>query len=161
GLRNITGKINSDGTVTIYAVSSTVSASGDQGADPNKLLAITDTLANTTAAQASGEVFSAVKSARYGEVLRGISFAPNPSQATSSSYGAMINWGDGMPSTTGNVTLSGSTYSVAGNHTYSQNGTYFITTTIAHNGVTTQTTGVAVVGSDYQHVMLISVDGLR
>ena len=37
GCRNITGRVNGDGTVTIYAVTSTVSANGDQGADPNKL----------------------------------------------------------------------------------------------------------------------------
>jgi hypothetical protein len=30
GCRNITGKVNFDGTVTIYAVTSTVSASGDR-----------------------------------------------------------------------------------------------------------------------------------
>jgi len=45
GLRNITGKVNGDGTVTIWAVTSTVSANGDQGADPNMLVSITDTLA--------------------------------------------------------------------------------------------------------------------
>ena len=44
--------MNSNGTVTIWAVTSTVSANGDQGADPNMLVSITDTLANTTAAGA-------------------------------------------------------------------------------------------------------------
>ena len=42
GLRNITGRVNRDGTVTIWAVTSTVSGSGDQGADPNQLVSITD-----------------------------------------------------------------------------------------------------------------------
>ena len=42
GLRNITGRVNADGTVTIWAVTSTVSTNGDQGADPNKLVTITD-----------------------------------------------------------------------------------------------------------------------
>ena len=42
GLRNITGQVNRDGTVTIWAITSTVSGGGDQGADPNKLVAITD-----------------------------------------------------------------------------------------------------------------------
>ena len=76
GLRNLTGKVNEDGTVTLYAVTSTISASGDQGADPNKLVAIADKLANTTAAQAAGEKFSVIDQANAGEVLRGISFAP-------------------------------------------------------------------------------------
>jgi hypothetical protein len=43
GLRQIAGKVNQDGTVTIYAVTSTVSGSGDQGADPNQLVVITNT----------------------------------------------------------------------------------------------------------------------
>ncbi len=76
GLRNLTGKVNSDGTVTLFAITSTISASGDQGADPNKLVAITDTLSNTTAAQAANEQFSVIDSATYGQVLRGVSFAP-------------------------------------------------------------------------------------
>jgi hypothetical protein len=74
GLRNITGRVNPNGTVTIWAVTSTVSGSGDQGADPNKLMAITDPLAAT--APASGESFVTVRSAGYGQVLRGISFTP-------------------------------------------------------------------------------------
>ena len=48
GCRNITGKLNRDGTVTIYAVTSTISANGDQGADPNKLMKVTDILSATT-----------------------------------------------------------------------------------------------------------------
>lgn len=42
GLRNITGRVNPNGTVTIRAITSTVSGGGDQGADPNKLVVITD-----------------------------------------------------------------------------------------------------------------------
>ena len=48
GLRNITGQVNSDGTVTIWGVTSTVSGSGDQGADPNQLVSITDQVGATT-----------------------------------------------------------------------------------------------------------------
>jgi len=77
GLRNMTGVVNSNGTVTIYAVTSTVSANGDQGADPNKLVSITDTLANTTAAGAASETFTTLRTAVAGEVLRGIAFAPS------------------------------------------------------------------------------------
>jgi hypothetical protein len=76
GLRNITGQVNSDGTVSIYAVTSTVSANGDQGADPNRLVTIKDVLANTTAAGAASETFTVLKGAGYGEVLRGVSFTP-------------------------------------------------------------------------------------
>jgi hypothetical protein len=76
GLRNLTGRVNSDGTVTIWASTSTVSFSGDQGADPNSLVSITDTLSDTTAAQASGESFSTVMAPTYGQVVRGVSFTP-------------------------------------------------------------------------------------
>jgi uncharacterized protein (TIGR03437 family) len=68
--------VNADGTVTIWAVTSTVSANGDQGADPNMLVSITDTLANTTAASAASEKFTVLMTASAGEVFRGIAFAP-------------------------------------------------------------------------------------
>jgi hypothetical protein len=74
GLRNITGRVNPDGTVTIYAITSTVSGGGDQGADPNKLVAITDSLA--AASLPAAESFRTVRSAGFGEVLRGVSFTP-------------------------------------------------------------------------------------
>jgi uncharacterized protein (TIGR03437 family) len=76
GLRNISGKVNTDGTVTIYGITSTVSSNGDAGADPNLLVAITDTLSNLTAAGASKETFTVIKSAAAGEVLRGVSLTP-------------------------------------------------------------------------------------
>jgi hypothetical protein len=75
GLRNITGRVNNDGTVTIYAITSTVSGSGDQGADPNKLVMITDNLAATTLP--ASEAFQKVRSAGFAEVLRGVSWTPN------------------------------------------------------------------------------------
>jgi hypothetical protein len=74
GLRNITGRVNRDGTATIWALTSTVSGNGDQGADPNKLVAITDRLDATTAP--SMESFATIRSARYGEVLRGVTPTP-------------------------------------------------------------------------------------
>jgi hypothetical protein len=74
GLRNLTGQLNRNGTVTIWAITSTVSGSGDQGADPNKLIQITDPLAAT--APASWESFRTVRTAGFGEVLRGVSFTP-------------------------------------------------------------------------------------
>jgi hypothetical protein len=74
GLRNITGRVNPNGTVTIWAATSTVSGGGDQGADPNKLVEITDKL-NATA-PAPGERFSTVVPASYGQVVRGVSFTP-------------------------------------------------------------------------------------
>ena len=47
GCRNITGIHNWDGTVTIFAITSTISANGDTGADPNKLVKVTDRVSDT------------------------------------------------------------------------------------------------------------------
>jgi len=74
GLRNITGRVNRDGTATIWAITSTVSGSGDQGADPNRLVMITDKLAATTLP--AGESFTTARTAGFAEVLRGVSFTP-------------------------------------------------------------------------------------
>jgi hypothetical protein len=76
GLRNITGVVNDDGTATIYAITSTVSGSGDQGADPNQLVAITDLLSAGGPTPPVGENFTTVRSAGNLEVLRGVSFTP-------------------------------------------------------------------------------------
>jgi hypothetical protein len=74
GLRNITGKVGPDGSVTIWGVTSTVSGGGDQGADPNQLVAITDKLGATS--QPAYERFFTVVPARYDQVVRGVSFTP-------------------------------------------------------------------------------------
>ncbi len=74
GLRNITGRVNPDGTVTIWATTSTVSGGGDQGADPNQLVSITDRLGAT--ALPAGESFRTVVPAAYDQVVRGVSVTP-------------------------------------------------------------------------------------
>jgi hypothetical protein len=84
GCRNMTGRHNPDGTVTLYAITSTVSANGDQGADPNKLVKVTDLLKATTLPKADGDHdrddslghFTVLRSAKAGEVFRGVAFAP-------------------------------------------------------------------------------------
>jgi hypothetical protein len=85
GLRNITGRVNKDGTATIWAITSTVSGGGDQGADPNKLVMITDTL---SAGSSAGETFVTVKSAGFAEVLRGVSFTPGTGASCTSDQSA-------------------------------------------------------------------------
>jgi hypothetical protein len=84
GCRNITGRHNQDGTVTIYAITSTISANGDTGADPNKLVKVSDILKSTTLPTSDsnhdrdGAVgkFVTLRSAKAGEVFRGVAFAP-------------------------------------------------------------------------------------
>jgi hypothetical protein len=74
GLRNLTGRVNPNGTVSIYAVTSTVSGGGDQGADPNQLMGITDNLSATTLP--ATEAFHTIEAPAYGTVVRGVSFTP-------------------------------------------------------------------------------------
>jgi hypothetical protein len=78
GCRNITGQHNFDGTVTIYAITSTISSNGDTGADPNKLVKVTDRVSDATLPSSNGYLghFTIVRNAQAGEVLRGVAFAP-------------------------------------------------------------------------------------
>jgi hypothetical protein len=80
GLRQLTGRVDRDGKVTLWAVTSTISGGGDTGADPDRLVAIRDSLSNTTAAGAAKERFVTLRTAKFGEVLRGVSFAPGTDQ---------------------------------------------------------------------------------
>lgn len=74
GLRNLTGRVNADGTVALYAATATYSALDDPGADPNSLMAITDSL--TATALPGGEAFATVIAPAYGQVVRGVALAP-------------------------------------------------------------------------------------
>jgi hypothetical protein len=64
-------------SLSIYGITSTVSGNGDQGADPNRLVAVTDDLTNTNATNAATEKFTIIRKAEFAEVLRGVSFAPS------------------------------------------------------------------------------------
>ncbi len=73
GLRNLAGRVNPDGTVSIFAITSTVSGATDTGADPNRLVTVTDSLGATSA---GSEAFRTLRTATSGEALRGVSFTP-------------------------------------------------------------------------------------
>ncbi|HVV16461.1 MAG TPA: hypothetical protein VHH90_04595 [Polyangia bacterium] len=74
GLRNLTGVVNGD-QVTLWATTSTSSTSGDNGADPNKVVVITDQLSATTlTGPVAAESFSTVVGPTYGTVYRGVAF---------------------------------------------------------------------------------------
>jgi hypothetical protein len=84
GCRNIAGRHNHDGTVTIYAITSTISANGDTGADPNKLVKVTDRVSDNTLPVGDGDhdrddrfgKFVTIRSAKAGEAFRGVALAP-------------------------------------------------------------------------------------
>jgi PEP-CTERM motif len=78
GLRDISGVVNPDGTVTIYGVTSTTDdiTGNDNGDDPNQLVAITDTLSAMTLP--GGESFSTLIQAPAGTVIRGVTEAAVP-----------------------------------------------------------------------------------
>ena len=86
GCRNMTGQSGPAGTVTIWAITSTISTNGDQGADPNKLVRVKDLLSATTPPATHGNsngqgrdglgLFTTIEAAAAGEVLRGVALAP-------------------------------------------------------------------------------------
>jgi hypothetical protein len=81
GLRNLTGVVDGD-DVTLWATTSTSSASGDNGADPNKVVVITDDLRSTTiTSRVARESFRPVVGPTYGTVYRGVAYVdPSPEQ---------------------------------------------------------------------------------
>ena len=74
GIRNFTGKVNADGSVSLYGVTTSIGGVSDYGANANKLVAVTDTLAATTAP--AGATFHTLRTAAAGDVYRGVSFTP-------------------------------------------------------------------------------------
>ena len=74
GLRNLTGVVNGD-QVTLWATTSTSSTSVDNGADPNKVVMITDQISATTlTGAAASESFSTLVGPTYGTAYRGVAF---------------------------------------------------------------------------------------
>ncbi len=83
GLRNLTGRVNGDGTVTIYAITAQTSSISGGEPDPTRLVAITDRLEATSLPVESGsddpdgpETFVTLQASRSGEAFRGVAFAP-------------------------------------------------------------------------------------
>lgn len=80
GLRNITGQVNSDGSFTIFAVTSTIGnslgANFDAGADSNQLVKATLTVKGN---QVTTSGFTVMQTAPFGQVLRGVTMVPSAS----------------------------------------------------------------------------------
>ena len=78
GLRNITGRVNPNGTATIWAETATQSGSGDEGADPNEVVAISDSLSATSLP--STESFQTIAAPTNDTIYRGVSLTPGSTQ---------------------------------------------------------------------------------
>jgi hypothetical protein len=78
GLRNITGFVDKQtGDAIIWGITSTISGNGDQGADPNRLVAVRDALSSTTLTTTGGkDTFYTLRTADFAEVFRGVSLTP-------------------------------------------------------------------------------------
>jgi len=91
GLRNLAGRINHDGTVTIFAITAQFSSVSGGEPDPTRLVMITDRISAMTlpSAQSSGDGqgddddqgngldrFVTLQSSRSGEVFRGVALTP-------------------------------------------------------------------------------------
>jgi len=77
GCRNMIGVDRRDGTATIYAITSTISQNGDNGADPNKLVKVTDLISATQpATHGYLDRFVTIRSAGAGQAFRGVALAP-------------------------------------------------------------------------------------
>ena len=75
-----TGEVNANGTVTLWATTATTSGSGDNGADPNQIVEITDMLGDTTLP--ANESFSVFDPAQLGVRYGGVAFAAVPEPST-------------------------------------------------------------------------------
>ena len=80
GLRDLAGRVNADGTVSLWAVTSTSSASTDNGADPNEVVTISDLLSATSLPVS--EQFSVLDGPQYGVRYGGVGYAAVPEPST-------------------------------------------------------------------------------
>ncbi len=80
GIRNITGAVNGDGTVTIYAITAQYSTISGGEPDPTSLVGITDSLAATTLP--ANEQFVTLQNSGTPEAYRGVAFIPPASGFT-------------------------------------------------------------------------------
>ena len=81
GLRNVTGQVNRDGTVTIYAITAQYSSVSGGEPDPTRLVAITDVLSAMSLPVNHNpfllrERFFTLQASKSGDVFRGVAFAP-------------------------------------------------------------------------------------
>jgi hypothetical protein len=88
----------------------------------------------------------------------------DPTPGISSHYTASINFGDGTPVVPGVITYSGAAGSKAGvftvtaSHTFAEEGTFAVATTINHEGITTTVSNAASIRDNYGLLLLDPTD---
>jgi hypothetical protein len=126
----VTAQATEDGTVTNSASMTVTSA------DPNPS---NNSATASTAVTEPAIVVSApiTTSSRNPSNIVVATFTHAGGVEPTGSFTATIDWGDGRTST-GTITLSGTTYTVRGSHSYRHSGTHTITTTVSEIGAAAQ-----------------------
>ena len=125
-----------------YPISIGVLDDGGQTATITGMATVADAALTGSSAATAGGTEGAVNSS----VLAGATFTDaNPGDHTAD-FTATITWGDGGATSAGVVSYSAGTYTVAGSHTYTDEGTYPISIGVLDDGGSTATiTGTATV----------------
>jgi len=120
----------------------------------------TATVADANLAGSSAATADGTEGAANSSVLSGATFSDANSGAPASDFTAVITWGDGGPTSTGTVTGSNGSYSVAGAHTYAEEGSYNVSISVVDDGGKTATiTGTATVGDAALTAGTVSASG--
>src|SRR5439155_1010972 len=124
-------------TVTVTDNSGAANATGSD----------TDTATVADAALTGSDTASLSGTEGASASLVGATFTDANPGDNSAEMTATIAWGDGGPTSLGVVSYSGGTYTVAGSHTYAEEGPYSISISVLDDGGSTTTiTGTATVG---------------
>ncbi|HEY5067724.1 MAG TPA: DUF4347 domain-containing protein [Xanthobacteraceae bacterium] len=150
------GGPSSSGTVSYSAGIYSVAGShtyAEEGSD-NIAVTVTDDGGSNTTITGAASITDAALTGSSAASLSGIEGASaalsnatftdaNPGDHTGD-FTATINWGDGGPSSPGTISYSGGVYSVAGSHTYAEEGSDNVTVTVTDDGGSNTTiTGTA------------------
>ena len=123
-----------------YVVTVTVNDVGGSQVTTHTTAAITASMITGTGlTTATGNAIQGVEEQPLNNVVVAF-FTDSGTPGPLSSYSATINWGDGTPSTTGQIVqLGGNNFEVLGSHTYAEENLtpttpYSVTVSISHNG---------------------------
>ena len=134
-----------------YAI--VISVTDDGGA--GTIISDTATVADAALMGSSTTTAVGTEGVTNSSVLSGATFTDANLGAPSTDFTATITWGDGGPTSSGTVSGSGGSYSVAGMHTYAEEGIYNISIAVMDEGGSTATiTGTATIKDDLGLLLL-------